>query len=472
MAETNAPATLESLKKEKRRLNNHLIAPNLIILVISLIAAASLLLSSLFGLNVHVDRQFVAAVTDFMEENGIGGTETENGSGMTQTQTIAYILKDIDVDISVELQPGDIINVARSGSRESLRALIENSVPDLDALVDTVSEQTAPALMGYAMMQTVSELPEGVVPEDIDTTVFNETIRLIGEQDPVAAKTEFMDTSETFARDQLGLELTESDKETISEYFDKAVELMKDEEGNYSVSNLLTSVLQKLKEEGIVFPGGDPEGEVPSGPSEDTPEEEPSGPSVDIPEETPVAAGMSLLEKQKPAAVSRAAASDQNEAADGEDEIDLLISVLEDPASIVDEMDESTIEIVRYVCLGISALLLLCAGCWAILAFFALLHILLPNKKVGMWYVKMTAFLPFFIFLLVPTLALLLGPQLIPAFPAQLASLSIKFAGMTYVSALCLLALWIISIFWCHPVKKRIKQCKQEISLLKRRGER
>lgn len=75
-----------------------------------------------------------------------------------------------------------------------------------------------------------------------------------------------------------------------------------------------------------------------------------------------------------------------------------MLAILADPAALADQLDEETLQTVNLACTGVSAFLLVQAGLWAILALFAFLHIFLPNKKVGMWYVKLLCWLPCFLF--------------------------------------------------------------------------
>ena len=90
---------------------------------------------------------------------------------------------------------------------------------------------------------------------------------------------------------------------------------------------------------------------------------------------------------------------------------------------------------------------------WLLLAAFAVLHILLPNKKVAMWYVKATGFIPFLLCWLLPRLAL----KLMSSAATDVSIPAMTFGGITLVSFICLIVLWIISVFWCHPIKKRIR---------------
>ena len=98
------------------------------------------------------------------------------------------------------------------------------------------------------------------------------------------------------------------------------------------------------------------------------------------------------------------------------------------------------------------------AAVWLILAVFALVHIFTPSKKVAMWYVKAFGLLPFLLFVVLPIVALAILPTLIAEMPA----IAVSFLGMTVVAAVCYVALWLVSIFWCHPIKKRIAELREK----------
>ena len=128
-------------------------------------------------------------------------------------------------------------------------------------------------------------------------------------------------------------------------------------------------------------------------------------------------------------------------------------------SSTVDTMDESTVSMLRTMVLVLTILVYGCAGLWAVLAVFALLHILLPNKKVAMWYVKLTGVLPCLLFFVLPMAATSLLPKVLGDLPSIFSAVS--FGSLTFISGICYLAMWVVSIFFCHPVKKRIKACKR-----------
>lgn len=127
-----------------------------------------------------------------------------------------------------------------------------------------------------------------------------------------------------------------------------------------------------------------------------------------------------------------------------------------------DNMDESTLQGIQLGLTATSSLILLSAFCWFMLALLSFIHIFTKNKKVAMWYVKLTGLLPCLLFVIVPTILVAILPKV--AEDAQMiTNFGLTFGGLTIVSAICLLILWIISIFWCHPIKKKIKACQNAL---------
>ena len=139
-----------------------------------------------------------------------------------------------------------------------------------------------------------------------------------------------------------------------------------------------------------------------------------------------------------------------------------IFSSLTDVDAAVDAIAVGTVTVAAVSVRVLAAIVYGSAALWALLAVFALLHILLPNKKLGMWYVKLTGFLPCLIFFVLPLAATTLLPGLIAEIPASAMSL-FRFSSMTFISGICYLALWVLSVFVCHPVKKRIKACKRTL---------
>lgn len=376
--------TSAQLREEQQRLHKKLVPPNIAIVLISVVAAISLLLLPLLQLSVRIDERMGKIAADALAE--------QEGSEEMAEQ-YAFLLRDVDTEIDVILRPAELFGAGFSDGTEGLRALIDGAVGDLSAVADELSAQILPAMLGMtAAAASGAEMGE-VDLSAADTAGFAATIEKLNAQDFDGARGEFERALPAFL-DQLGVTLTDEQEQNALAAYDEAVEQMT-VDGEFSATNLLALL-----------------GEGSEGTAEGGAED--------------------------------------------------LLALLDDPGSLAEQLDEETASAVRTACMSISVGILVCAGLWVLLALLALLHIFLPNKKVGMWYVKLTGLLPFLLFFALPAIALAVLPQT-QILPAQIASLlpALSVSSMTFLSALCLLALWIVSIFWCHPVKKRIERCKR-----------
>ena len=374
----------EQLQSERRKLHRKLILPNIFILLISLVAAASLLFAQLLSVSVHIDAQFGETVAQMMSEQSgeEGGADAEAAA-----KQYAFLFKDADADVTISLNPLDIMTAGFDGGREGVKKLFTSALGGLSDTVARLSEQILPAMISVSVAGAAGADLENADLENIDTSIFTETITKLNNQDLEGARTEFSSQLDGFLA-QFDVTLTGEQETEVMNPYDKLVDAAT-VHGEFSAANIFSAM------------GGSGESEKEGG------------------------------------------------AAD-------MLAILADPAALADQLDEETLQTVNLACTGVSAFLLVQAGLWAILALFAFLHIFLPNKKVGMWYVKLLCWLPCFIFFIAPPLALAVAPNFVEL-PAVVSSLA--FGGMTFISGICLLVLWLISIFWCHPIKKRIKRC-------------
>lgn len=374
----------EQLQSERRKLHRKLILPNIFILLISLVAAASLLFGQLLSVSVHIDAQFGETVAQMMSEQAgeEGGADAEAAA-----KQYAFLFKDADADVTISLNPFDIMTAGFDGGREGVKKLFTSALGGLSDTVARLSEQILPAMISVSVAGAAGADLENADLENIDTSIFTETITKLNNQDLEGAEAEFSAKLDGFLA-QFDVTLTGEQKTEVMNAYDELVDAAT-VDGEFSAANIFSAM------------GGSGESEGEGG------------------------------------------------AAD-------MLAILADPAALADQLDEETLQTVNLACTGISAFLFVQAGLWAILALFAFLHIFLPNKKVGMWYVKLLCWLPCFIFFIAPPAALAVAPNFVEL-PAVVSSLA--FGGMTFISGICLLVLWLISIFWCHPIKKRIKRC-------------
>lgn len=429
MGRSNAADSPEQWRAEKKKLHRKLILPNLCILLISLIAAISLVSGPFLQVTVPLNADTVETLVN------LAGSDADPNAANDSAEVLIYIAKDIDTQIQISVAFDDIVAAGVTDGEAGLRQLLDHSLADLPDVADSVSEQIMPALLSIAAVQ----LAENVSLADIDTDSFNDTIALLGNQDPEGARTEFESAVEIFADEQLNIELSEDDRASIMDIYDKVIDTMT-VDGEFSFSNLFPALQTLINEFGKNQSENtnDPSDSSATSVTDEPAPIEPAAPFASAVQTDAERAG----ETDSPASVNS--------------EYERILKIMEHPSTLVDEMDGETLQIVLTVCKGMAYFLIACAGLWAILAIFALLHILLPNKKVGMWYVKLTGLLPFLLFFALPTLALQVAPSVIPSMPALP---PLAFGGITYVSALCLLALWIVSVFWCHPIKKKISIC-------------
>lgn len=102
------------------------------------------------------------------------------------------------------------------------------------------------------------------------------------------------------------------------------------------------------------------------------------------------------------------------------------------------------------------------AGVWAIMFLFAFLRLFSKNKRFTMWYVKLFGAIPVIIFWLAPIVAGWVIPQYFPTLLGEFAwALPVLLGAlgtMTWVSGICYVVLWLLSIFWAFPVKRKIRK--------------
>ena len=379
----------EQLQSERRKLHRKLILPNIFILLIALTAAVSLLFGQLLSVSVHIDAQFGETVAQMMSEQS-----GEEGSADAEAvaKQYAFLFKDTDTDVTISVRPLDVVAAGYDGGREGVKALLSGALGGLSDTVAELSEQVLPAMISMSVAGAAGADLENADLENIDTSIFTETITKLNNQDFDGAEAEFSSKLDSFLS-QFGITLTDDERAQVMNTYDDMVDAAT-VDGEFSAINILTSM------------GGSGSG-------------------------------------------SEGDSEGESGAAD-------ILAILSDPAALADQLDENTLQTVNLACTGLSVFLFVQAGLWAILALLAFLHIFLPNKKVGMWYVKLLCWLPCFIFFIVPPVALAVAPNFVEL-PAVVSSLA--FGSMTFISGICLLALWLVSIFWCHPIKKRIKRC-------------
>ena len=400
--ETNRTAACRAAARQAEAdLQQKLIWPNIAILVIALTAGLALLFGPWLDLRAKIDAPLVQEV---LETADLGD----------DADIAQFVLKDVQAEVRVSLTPATLLQAGTAPDRGGLRELVNYALRDVTETVAQIGKQVLPAAITLAVAESIT-LPEGMRYEDLDTTVFNETIELLDEQKPEEAKQSFLAAVDTFASESLDTEIDEETRAEIEDIYDEAIGLMT-ADGEFSFARLPDAAQVLLDK----YSGG---------------------------------------QASLPGVRARSAREYTAGFAEGEAESgDSLLEILEDPGRYVDELDDETVALLMQGCLIAAVAMIALASVWLILALFALVHIFTPNKKVAMWYVKLLGLLPFLLFVALPLLALAVLPAFVPSMPAIAAA----FLGMTVVAAVCYVALWLISIFWCHPIRERIEAAREK----------
>lgn len=114
------------------------------------------------------------------------------------------------------------------------------------------------------------------------------------------------------------------------------------------------------------------------------------------------------------------------------------------------------LEIVVNVAKYFAIVMFVFAGIWALQFLFAFLHMFGKNKRFAMWYTKLLGFIPCLIFYIAPLVA---AAVLKSVEGAEIALVVLgAISSMTWISGICYLLLWLVSIFWAFPIKRKIRK--------------
>ncbi len=96
---------------------------------------------------------------------------------------------------------------------------------------------------------------------------------------------------------------------------------------------------------------------------------------------------------------------------------------------------------------------------WVILFLFAFFRIFAKNKRFTMWYVKLVSCWPCIIFFLLPFAVSKVAAS--AGLPVQIAGIIGAITSMTWISGICYLVLWALSICWAFPIKHKIRKLRK-----------
>jgi len=148
------------------------------------------------------------------------------------------------------------------------------------------------------------------------------------------------------------------------------------------------------------------------------------------------------------------------------------------------ETSESSAEIAEILSMVMKGLFLfICVfiAIWAIQFLFAFIHIFTGNRFVGMWYTKLFCWIPVLLWAITSLLSdaaavnlicNLIGYAKLTENAAVIVGVFSGITSFTFLSGICYVLLWLVSIFWAFPIKRSIRRLKKENRQLLRNAQK
>lgn len=389
---------------DERRLQRKLIPVNILIAILSLVAAISLVFTPLLTVNMGT---FIKGLSVVLEEEGGEGAngaviveaegdgEIGDDSGNTADGSkILTMLGDI-LDAEIVINPLDMAKVMFAPAEEKGKMLTDKF------LIDNGMFETMTISMVNIAIVAASESDDSIL-ENVDLGKLNDELKKF---DGVQNKTEFDSKIDGFIvalQEQLtDVTLTQDDKDIIKDELNKMYDdTVAKTEGEFTSEKMICVTLSP--EDGEVYTSY---GDLVAGMADTDPEQ---------------AEGMTSL----------------------------LV--------MVTSMMETAAPIYGYGFIYVLANALI----WIILFLFSFFHMFARNKRFTMWYAKLAGCWPCIIFWGILSFG---GAKLAPQFAvaAKFAELLTAFSSLTWISGICYLLMWAISICWAFPIKHKIRKMRK-----------
>ena len=294
---------------------------------------------------------------------------------------------------------------------EPLGAMQLGPTPEAAAVRDYITENAGDltASLDVIMQQAMPRLAaymiisasgdQSALESDADTSELTAVMQLLNEGEYEQAKADFTPAARNFAQ-SIGYTLSDENAESLSQMFSDIVDAGRRDDGSFSYVDAIGSL------------AGEEGGEIPPELSDITGTME--NMLAEIPDETMCTTGTGIF-------------------------------------------------IVAAGLIGVTSAL------WLLMALIAFLRIFARNRRFTMWYVKLLCWLPCFVCVAAPMLAITLAPSLVAgmapeaAASAALLDIPMAFGGSGIVSGIGYAVLWLISIFWCYPIKRKIRRLNKSL---------
>lgn len=390
--------TLYSRKEQK--LQKKLIPLNLIVAILSLVAAISLIFTPLLKVNVGTLLKEAAVLFDDGGEGTASAVEADGGEG---EQSVA-----IDIKKTFELM-GDILNAEIEINPVSMAEVLFAPAEEKVSLVtdeflvnNGAFEKMAVSIVNVALVSVAGEENKEIL-DSINLEELNEALH---DFDGVKSKNEFHTKIDGFLdvlQGQPDIEISADDESTIREELNKMYDKTADNiTGEFTAEKMICVNLS------------------PEGDNVYTSYKE-------------LITGMGSSDSESGNQVSAAFAQ--------------VNSILEMAAPYY-----------GYAFLYVLGNALI----WFILFLFTFFRMFSRNKRFTMWYVKLAGCWPCIIFWGILSIG---GAGIASKIGAisQYSGILTAFSSMTWISGICYLLLWVLSIFWAFPIKRKIRKMRKGV---------
>lgn len=421
---------------EKMRLQRKLIPFNIVVMVLSLVAALSILFAPLLVIDVGA---ITAEISKMQESGDTDESQSSSSGGLNYISTIADCLQDTKISLST-------LSIAKAAFAKEPAQMVTDAVAgELKKSEDKIVATVAVEMLPQLIQDSDLDLDLDVENIDVESVLnkFNDVFAATNDEDSNKAIADLVDEIQKQAVTTEGEKLIPDDikediQEVIKEYYDQAKELLGEEE--LTMESFICVTISNLMNGG--FGEKEPEGNMQAA--------QPTGKHLNA------------------ADMSDGNSGSNPETSEDNPKIytnykDLIGGLLENSGSEeqnpIDSINETVNQIKPYLQYVFYAMIAF-AAIWLILFIFAFVRLFLQNKRFTMWYVKIFGFIPCLLFGVIPLLSGMIVNMLIAdvAMKTSFAAIIGAISSLTWISGACYIALWLISIFWAFPIKHKIRK--------------
>lgn len=423
--------------KKAKKLNRYqrlLIPANIVVAVVAVLAIVFQFLMPMLSFKVTVTGEEIAEIVEFVQPESDEGSAGDEGN--INVDDIIYITKDVNSNVTVSIDPFGALRLGPAPDAQSVRDYLTAYAIDMNGTIDEIFAQMLPRMTVYLVSSTLQDNLGDIINidelESIDVEQIQSVTEAITSGNYEEARTQFKDAAVDVAT-ELGHELSDEDIDLIMENYDEAIAAGTHEDGTFSFIDAITTLAEKY--------------------------------GIDLD-------NLSQYMYYGSGVVATASAADDGEVetdgsgGDSSSEIDpeeFIQSYINKIPDNVAQIIGTSLFVVAAVLIGFTSLM------WLIMAIIALIRVFCKDKRFAMWYVKAFCWLPCVLLVICPLVAVALAPGLLAGVVGGSAgeiltivgNIPMMFGGSGIASGICLLVLWLISIIWLHPIKRKILKIKR-----------